>query len=90
MFVTLLHINPNHRWTLLDSRVRAVVEERLIAHTVTYDLRCPSLDLGFAVLVRADDDGAFGCQRRIFIKKVEGPEEEAHGVAGRCCVGDVF
>ena len=76
--------------TPLDSYIRAIVKEWLVCHTVTYDLRCPPLDLGLAVLARPDDDGASGCQRGVFIKEVEGSEEEAHSVARSRRVGDVF
>lgn len=74
----------------LDSSIGAIVKEWFVCHTVTYDLRCPSLDLGLAILVWPDDDGASGCQRRVFVKEVEGSEKEAHRVAGCCRVGDIF
>lgn len=76
--------------TRLHSCIGAIIEEGLVCHTVTYDLRCPPLDLWLTVLTRPDDDGASGRQRRVFIKEVEGSEEEAHSVAGRCRVGDVL
>ena len=47
--------------TLLDSCPSAIVKEWHVCHTVAYDLRCPSLDLGFFVLARPHNDGAFGC-----------------------------
>ncbi|XP_075950256.1 doublesex- and mab-3-related transcription factor 1-like isoform X3 [Anarhichas minor] len=72
----------------LPSLLRQPVQ--LPAIPVTYDLRCPSLDLGFAVPSRPDNDGASGCHRRVFVEEVEWPEEEAHRVAGCCRVGDVF
>jgi len=74
----------------LDSCVAAVVREGLVRHTVTYDLRGPPLDLGPAARSRPDDDGASRRHRRVFVEEVERPEEEAHGVAGRGRVGDVF
>lgn len=45
---------------MLDSGVSAIVKEGLVRHTVTYDLRGPSLDLGLAIPAWPDDDGAFG------------------------------
>lgn len=75
---------------LLDSCISAVVEERLICHTVTYDLGCPSLDLGLAVLAWPDNDGASGRHGRVFIEEVERPEKEAHGISRSCSVGDVL
>lgn len=56
----------------LDSCIGAVVEERLVCHTVTYDLGRPSLNLRFSILVLPDDDGAFGRQRGILVEEVEG------------------
>lgn len=74
----------------LHSCIGAVIKEGLVRHTVTYDFRRPSLDLGLAVLARSDDDGVSRCEGRIFIEEVEGPEEEAHCVAGCCRVGNVL
>ncbi|MED6234196.1 hypothetical protein ATANTOWER_024332 [Ataeniobius toweri] len=82
----LVHVGL-HTYTLTKG---AIVKEWLVCYTVTYDLRCPSLNFWFAVLSRPDDDGASGCQRRIFIEEIEWSEEEAHRVARCCCVGDVF
>lgn len=46
--------------TSLDVRVSAVVKEGLVCHTVTHDLRCPSLDCGLTIATLPDDDGGFG------------------------------
>ncbi|MEQ2190116.1 hypothetical protein GOODEAATRI_032351, partial [Goodea atripinnis] len=62
----------------------------LLLNLIHGDPMCPSLNFWFAILSRPDDDGASGCQRRIFIEEIEWSEEEAHRVARCCCVGDVF
>lgn len=74
----------------LNSCICAIVKEWLVCHTVTYDLRCPSLDLGLAVLALPNNHGASGCQRRVFVEEIEGSEEKANCVAGCCRVGDVL
>lgn len=73
-----------------DSCVGAIVEERPVSHTVTYDFWGPSLDLGLALFVFPDDNGTAGRQRGVRVEKVEGTQEEAHGIAGRRCIGDVL
>lgn len=78
------------RKTSLDACISAIVKKWFVCHTVTYDLRCPSLDLRFAVHAWPDDYSASGCQWGVFVKEIEGSEEETYRISWRRRVRDVL
>ena len=75
---------PSHR------PVGSIVAERGWLQAVPLFLRHPVLGVAGAIFQRSHDYDVSGCQGWVLWEEVEGSEQEAHGVPGRGCVGDVL